>query len=158
VAMWPWAGGRCASGQIWRRLPSWQERQPPSPPSSTAASPNTQVTRKTAQANTGAGEAAAAKTRAAQAAAVGDMSPSEETCAAASKTQVPSPNTLQRSARPSRRPRHIPARWTPQQKTAREAGRGRHTPRQQLFSRLTGQSADQGAASDPGRKRLLDLT
>jgi hypothetical protein len=59
-------GDAPVSGLIWRRLPSWQERQPPSPLSSTAASPNTQVTRKTAQAKAGAGGAATAKTRAAQ--------------------------------------------------------------------------------------------
>jgi hypothetical protein len=79
----------------------WQEWQPPSPPSSTAASPNTQVTRKTAQAKAGAaGEAAAAKTRAAQAAAVGVMCPSEETCAAASNTGTS--------------PEHAPAQRTPE--------------------------------------------
>jgi hypothetical protein len=43
------------------------------------ASPNTQVTRKTAQAKAEAREVAVAKTRAAQAATVGAMSLSEET-------------------------------------------------------------------------------
>jgi hypothetical protein len=65
------------------------------------------------------------------------------------------------SARPRpARPRPAPScarckwAWLPQQKTAQEAGHGKHTPPPQLRSR--GRTpAREGAASDPGQKRLL---